>query len=189
MTNKVQIAEWILDHGEDSDFVRVRVRGPAPRASDLQFIGSDLVFEAQNRQATHFADEPMVLGVDIARGGNANTVMRFRRGADAATLPPIRLIGAQSRDSMSVASKLADVMSQSWNGRKIDVAFIDSGFGGPIVDRLRQLGYRNVIEVSFGSSPPDNRHFLNMRAWMWGKVKDWLGLRRDSPKTSYSRPI
>ena len=35
------------------------------------------------------------------------------------------------------------------------------------------MGYRNVIEVSFGSSPPDNRHFLNMRAWMWGKVKDW----------------
>ena len=54
------------------------------------------------------------------------------------------------------------------------MAFIDSGFGGPIVDRLRQVGYRNVIEVSFGSSPPDNRHFLNMRAWMWGKVKDWL---------------
>ena len=54
------------------------------------------------------------------------------------------------------------------------MAFIDSGFGGPIVDRLRQVGYRNVIEVSFGSSPPDNRHFLNMLAWMWGKVKDWL---------------
>ena len=47
MTNKTQIAEWVTDYGEDSDFVRVRVRGLAPRASDLQFIGSDLVFAAQ----------------------------------------------------------------------------------------------------------------------------------------------
>ena len=37
-TNQAQIAEWIEDYGEDSDFVRVRVRGLPPRASDLQFI-------------------------------------------------------------------------------------------------------------------------------------------------------
>jgi hypothetical protein len=37
-TNKAQIAEWIEEYGEDSDFVRVRVRGLPPRASELQFI-------------------------------------------------------------------------------------------------------------------------------------------------------
>ena len=31
-TNKTLIEEWINDYGEDSDFVRVRVRGIAPRA-------------------------------------------------------------------------------------------------------------------------------------------------------------
>ena len=75
---------------------------------------------------------------------------------------------------MRVASKLADILAQTWNGRKIDMAFVDSGFGGPIVDRMHQLGHLNVIEVSFGASPPDDRHYLNMRAWMWGRVKDWL---------------
>src|SRR5262249_12243069 len=33
-SNKQLIAEWIEDKGEDSDFVRVRVKGIPPRASD-----------------------------------------------------------------------------------------------------------------------------------------------------------
>lgn len=38
-----QIAEWVTDYGEDSDFVRVRVRGLPPVASDLHFIDSTRV--------------------------------------------------------------------------------------------------------------------------------------------------
>jgi hypothetical protein len=42
------------------------------------------------------------------------------------------------------------------------------------VDRLIQLGYRGrVVEVQFGGQAPD-RKYANMRAYMWGKGKDWL---------------
>ena len=34
LTNKTEIEEWRKEHGEDSDFFRVRVRGLPPRASD-----------------------------------------------------------------------------------------------------------------------------------------------------------
>jgi hypothetical protein len=34
-SNKAQIAEWISDYGMDSDFVRVRVLGLPPAASEL----------------------------------------------------------------------------------------------------------------------------------------------------------
>jgi hypothetical protein len=145
----------------------------APRASDLQYIDQDRVFRAQNRPAVHEPDDPLVVGVDVARGGAANTVIRFRRGRDAASIPPIRLSGEQSRDSMQVAMKLTQVMSTEYGGVKPAAAFVDSGFGGPIVDRCRQLGYRQVMEVSFGAAAPDN-HYANMRAYMWGKMRDWL---------------
>ena len=36
-------------HGEDSDFVKVRVRGLFPSASDTQFISASIVDEAQKR--------------------------------------------------------------------------------------------------------------------------------------------
>ena len=42
-SNKKQIQSWIDEYGEDSDFVRVRVRGVFPRASTAQFIPRDLV--------------------------------------------------------------------------------------------------------------------------------------------------
>jgi hypothetical protein len=173
-TNKDLIAQWVEDYGEDSDFVRVRVRGLCPSASDLQFIDSARVYAAQKRQPVSFPDDPLIVGVDVARGGGANTVFRFRRGLDAASLPPVRLTGEESRDSMRVASVLLDIMDREYAGVKPKVAFVDSGFGGPIVDRCRQLGYDNVIEVQFGGACPDPRHFANMRSWMWSKAKDWL---------------
>ncbi|MDP1748678.1 MAG: terminase, partial [Reyranella sp.] len=37
LTDKQQLARWVADYGEDSDFVRVRVRGKFPRAGSMQF--------------------------------------------------------------------------------------------------------------------------------------------------------
>jgi hypothetical protein len=90
-TNKELIAQWCADHGEDSDYCRVRVLGIPPRASDLQYIDSDRIFAAQNCEASHFKDDPLVVGLDVARGGKANSVFRFRRGLDARSIPPIRI--------------------------------------------------------------------------------------------------
>ena len=45
--------------------------------------------------------------------------------------------------------------------------------GGPIGDRLRNLGYKQVLDVQFGGKSPDAR-YANMRAWMWFKMREWL---------------
>ena len=70
-TNKAQLQEWIDEYGEDSDFVRVRVRGLAPRASELQFIDQDRVWKAQKRPQVSFGDDPLIAGVDVSDGGSA----------------------------------------------------------------------------------------------------------------------
>ena len=44
-----QIASWVKDYGEDSDFIRVRVRGVFPRAGTLQFIDSERIADATAR--------------------------------------------------------------------------------------------------------------------------------------------
>jgi hypothetical protein len=173
-TNKKQIAEWIADYGEDSDFVRVRVRGLPPAASDLQFIDSQSVSGAQRRDITGLADDPLVAGLDVARGGTDECVLRFRRGQDARSIPAIRVPGEQARDSMRLVTLAADVLGRSYNGRKVAMLFIDgTGVGGPIVDRLRQLGHSNVVDVQFGSEAPDGK-CANMRAFMWRQMRDWL---------------
>ncbi len=70
----------------------------------------------------------------------------------------------------------ADVLQRSYDGRKIHTLFVDAtggSIGGPIADRLRQLGHRNVIDVQFGGECPDPK-IANMRAYMWSKLRDWL---------------
>jgi hypothetical protein len=52
--------------------------------------------------------------------------------------------------------------------------FVDSaGIAGQVVYRLRQLGHQNVFEVNFAADSPDGK-YANWRAFMWGKLKDWL---------------
>lgn len=174
ITNKEQIAQWLADYGEDSDFFRVRVRGLAPRAADAQYIDSDRVYAAQNRLVAILPDEPLVAGLDVARGGGDNCVIRFRRGLDAAGISPIRIPGADARDSTRVITIAADVLTRDYSGQRVAMLFVDeTGVGGPIGDRLRQLGHRNVTGVQFAGGSPDS-HYANMRAWMWSRLRDWL---------------
>jgi len=173
-TNKAQIAEWAKDHGEDSDFFRVRVRGLHPNASDLQFIASSLVWDAQKREAFSLPDDPLVCGLDVARGGSDHCVFRFRKGADARSIPPIRVPGEESRDSTRLITLAADVLGRSFGGAKVHTLFVDgTGIGGPITDRLKQMGHKNVVDVQFGAHAPDPK-MANMRAYMWGRMREWL---------------
>jgi hypothetical protein len=170
MTNKQLIEEWITTYGEDSDFVRVRVRGLPPAASDLQFIDQARIFAAQQRPAHAEPDDPLVVGVDVARGGGDWNVIRFRRGLDARSIPAIRVPGEETRDTTRMVTLLGSVIER----HKPDMVFVDgTGIGGPIVDRMKQLGHKNVIEIQFGWKPPD-AHYLNMRAYMWWRMKEWL---------------
>jgi hypothetical protein len=168
-TNKEQIQKWITDYGEDSDFVRVRVRGMFPLASSLQLISSDTVAEAMRREARSNIGDPLVMALDIARGGDDNCVFRFRRGLDARSIKPVRIPGSEVRDSMRLVGKAADLIEQY----KPDMFFYDgTGVGGPVGDRIAQLGHP-VFEVQFGSASPDGRA-ANMRAYMYLKMREWL---------------
>ena len=176
--NKGLIAQWAADKGEDSDFFRVRVLGLPPAAGDMQYISTKLVQDAQRREPSCFPDDPLICGLDVARGGMDVCVFRFRRGADARSIPPIRVPGEEARDSMRLVTLAADILGRNFGTEKkplrVSVMVVDgTGIGGPIVDRLHQLNHKNVVECQFGGKSPD-RKFANMRAFIWGKTRDWL---------------
>jgi hypothetical protein len=173
ISNKQTIADWLSDYGEDSDFFRVRVRGLSPRASELQFIDGQRIWDAQQRQTAALHDDPVIAGVDVSGGGSAWTVCRFRKGVDGKCIPPIRLTGEQSRDRSVIIARLAEVLRDKRPERKVAAMFVDSAFGSPIVERLHVLGFDQVHEVSFGSASSDD-HQANKRAYMWNRMKDWM---------------
>lgn len=168
-TNNSQIEKWIEDWGEDSDFVKVRVRGIFPSASSLQLISTDLVLQAQKREAVYNLGDPLIMMLDIARGGDDTCVFRFRRGMDGRSIPPVKIPGSEVRDSMRLVSVAVELL----NTYQPDAFFYDgTGVGGPVGDRIRQLGY-SVFEVQFAAASP-NPKYANLRAYMYWKMKEWL---------------
>lgn len=173
-TNKVQIAEWAEDYGEDSDFFRVRVLGLPPSASDAQFIDQERVNVAQKRQVAVLPDQPLVAGCDLAWGGDDFNVIRFRRGRDARSVPSIRIAGETTRDPSVLTNRLADILTADYDGQRVSMLFLDSaGIAGAVGTRLRELGHMNVIEVNFGADSPDAK-CRYMRDFMWARMKEWL---------------
>lgn len=172
-TNLAQFATWVEDYGEDSDFVRVRVRGVFPRAGSSQFIGTDLVDAAAKREAAAILTDALVLGVDVARFGSDQSVIWFRKGRDARSIPPIKLRGV---DTMQLAARVVDE-ARRWNA---DGVFIDeTGIGAGVVDRCRQLKLE-VVGVNNGSTADratfdaDATKYANKGAEMWGNLREWL---------------
>lgn len=176
-TNLKQFQEWIEDYGEDSDFVRVRVRGMFPRTDAISFIGYEVALEACRREFPEYFPgtvnpAPVVLGVDVARFGDDATVIYPRQGDDARSRPPTVL---RNMNLMHQANIIAQLFVE-YHAR---VVMIDSGgVGGGLVDRLRQLQIP-CLEVDFGSKPegiyvdPGTRYF-NKRAEIWGAMREWL---------------
>jgi hypothetical protein len=167
-TNKKQLQAWVDDYGIESDFVKVRVLGQFPSASDLQFMPINLVAAAQDRQA-HSGGASLVLGVDVARYGDDRSVIYFRRGRDGAKIKPKIYHGISTMD-------LADRVIEVINATDPAAVFIDGvGIGGAVVDRLLQLGYGYcVIEVNVGASPIDKERYKNKRAEIWDEMRTWL---------------
>jgi hypothetical protein len=173
MTNKTQIATWVHDYGEDSDFVRVRVKGEFPRAGTMQFIDSERVQHAVARELFKDPTAALVMGVDIARQGEDQTVIRFRRGLDARSIPAVKF---RIPDLMVTAGRVMELV----NSHEPDAVFVDgTGIGWGVVDRLSQLGCSTVRGIDFGAgadrtdSSEAAVRYANKRAEMWGHMKEW----------------
>jgi hypothetical protein len=174
ITNKAEIARQIEAYGEDSDFVRVRWLGKFPRQGPTQFISEALVEEAQQRVAAGYEHMPKVLGVDVGGQGTAATVLTLRQGVK---IEWIRDYHGLRTDQ--VADEVAKVLVEDAD---VVMVFVDVvGIGAGVHGDLIRLGYQTRVmavisgaaatELLPGTSIPK---YYNLRAQMWGKMKEWL---------------
>jgi hypothetical protein len=166
-TNKAQIDKWIADYGEDSDFVRVRVRGEFPRAGSAQFIPSDLVAACRKYRATGYEALPKILAVDVARFGDDQTVFGLRQGRK------FEIVGKyRGKDTVWVSEKLIEAIGLY----KPDATIVDGdGIGAGVIDTVKHRGYgARLFEFHGGSPANDGAAFYNRRAEVWGSTRQWL---------------
>lgn len=178
ITNKAKIAQWVADYGEDSDFVKVRVRGDFPSVGDMQFIGETEVDDAIRRAPQSGLHNPLIMGVDVAAAEHADQfVLYFRKGQDGKTIPPLKFrnTGVDKMFTMTICGHIAEHArgSNHTHREAVDAIFVDCGGPGwPIIHELRRLGL-NPIPVDFGGASSEPQ-YANKSAQMWGNMRDWL---------------
>jgi hypothetical protein len=169
-TNKRELNRWGEDYGTDSDFFRTRVLGEFPRTGAVQFIGPELVDEAMERDLEPSFRDPLVIGIDVARFGDDQSVIFPRRGMDCRTIAPLTFRGLP-------LDQLEDHIVAFCNAHLVSQIFVDgTGLGGGLVDHLRRRGYL-VTDVQFGSKADqglDGVKYANKRAEIWGLMRSAL---------------
>ena len=165
-TNKEQIRMWVEDYGEDSDFVRVHVRGIFPKASSMQFIPNDLVELARGK---HLREEeyrfaPVIIGVDPSWTGGDETAIFLRQGL----MSKLLAVYQKNDNDLELAAKVAGFEDQF----NADAVNIDLGWGQGVYSAGKQMGRKWTL-VPFGGKS-SNPALLNKRVEMWDGMKRWL---------------
>jgi hypothetical protein len=165
-TNKTQIQKWVDDYGEDSDFVKVRVRGLFPSASFKQFISLEYVDRAFGRELKpeQYNFAPKILTVDPAWEGDDEFVIAMRQGLKFQILRTI----SKNDNDLQMASLIAEIETQE----QCDAVFIDAGYGTGIVSAGRTM--KRDWQLVWFQEKSNDMACINKRAEMWKKMRDWL---------------
>jgi hypothetical protein len=173
--NVEEINESIAIYGDDSDHVRVRYKGLFPTAGGGKYIDLALVQQAQLAPGIALDSDPLTAGVDFAWGGSDDNVIRFRKGLDARSIPPVKVKGIFTRDAAVMIGKITECLDRTYDGEKIAMMFFDSaGIASSVYAGVRALGYEDrIMLVNFGADSP-KPHCAYWRDYMWDELKQWM---------------
>ena len=150
-------------------FMREYPSSPAEAFSvsdERSLISSVFVQKARKAAAEYDRSAPKIIGVDPARFGDDSTVIYIRQGRIAERIAKVR-----GKDTMEVVGIIINAI----NRYTPDAVYVDvGGIGAGIYDRLKEMNYRIVRDVNFGSEPLDKKKYINKRAEMWGIMNEWL---------------
>jgi phage terminase large subunit len=150
--------EW----GEDNPAYQVRVLGEFPDQGDDALIALRWVTAAQEREAAP-SNEPVEIGVDVARFGQDENVAVIRQGQE------VRQIKAwRGQDLVQTAGHVA-ALALAHDAKTIKVD--DIGVGGGVVDILKAQKLP-VIGVNVGKEARDKENYFNLRSEVFQGLAD-----------------
>ena len=164
-TDKQVYERIIQEYGADSSQAHVEVYGMFPSAGDDQFISASIVDDAMKREKYKDQSAPIVIGVDPARFGADATVIAVRQGRDI-----VKIMRHRGDDTMTVVGHVIEAIEEY---KPTLVVIDEGGLGAGIVDRLKEQRYK-IKGINFGNKAKNPIMYGNMRAQMWGDMRDWL---------------
>jgi hypothetical protein len=105
------------------------------------------------------------VGVDPARFGSDSTLIAIRQGRDI-----IGIKRFKGDDTMTVVGHVIEAIEEY---KPALVVIDEGGVGGGVVDRLKEQRYK-IRGVNFGNKSKNPLMYGNLRAQMWGDMRQWL---------------
>jgi hypothetical protein len=190
-TNKENIQSLIRKYGEDSNVVRVRVKGDFPNQEDDVFMQLSII---EHCCMLDLPDDIPIkrisFGVDVARFGSDETVIAKNVGGNI-TLP----VMFRGQSLMTTVGKVVQMYRKAvadyptYRG-KIYINIDDCGLGGGVTDRLEEVRQEEklnrmvIVPVNAAGKVPDDvignekakacDVYDNLTSYLWGTVKDLL---------------
>jgi len=152
--------------------IPLRRPGVFPRPGILQFIGRKPI-GADSSPAMVSDSLPLIMGVVVAADIDDQTVIRFRRGHDARSVPAVKFY---LPNPVPTARRIMEQVVL----HKPAAVFIDTtGIGAAVHAQLLQLRCPHLGGVDVDGPadrfyPGDEPRYSNKRAEMWGAMKQWI---------------
>jgi hypothetical protein len=162
------------------------LRGPGvfPRPGTLHFLDRRWLDAGRPRTTSANPGAPLIMGVAIARDIEDQTVIRFRQGLDARSIPAIKFY-------LSNPLQSARRIMEQVRLHQPAAVFVDStGTGCAVYARLAQLDCPHLVGVDVYARPDctdsgavcstadGQARYHDKRAEMWGGMKEWLNVGR-----------
>lgn len=167
-TNKQLFQRLVDQYGEDSDIVKIRVKGQFPSQSARQLFPQDVLDQAFGRhlRIDQYDFAPKIISVDPAWEGDDAFIIGMRQGLHFQILAEY----PKNTNDIEMANRIA------WfeNEHEADAVFIDGGYGTGIVSAGRTMG-RNWQLVWF-SGKAGRLDCFNKRAEIYIECAEWLGM-------------
>ncbi len=179
-----RITQETIDENRPFSFFKVLYECRFPDETEVDEAGwMNLILEGDLATALARVQEPYGgsrIGFDVARGGRNFNVWVLRRDNYARVLKK-----STESDLMKLAEESVELMREN---KVSDYEFYvdDTGVGGGVTDRMRQLGYKNVVAVALGEKAsefeeikgtPNHKVYENVRAEIYAShdgVMNWL---------------
>lgn len=165
-TNTEYLNKLVEKYGENSDRIKVRVRGMFPSSSSRQMIPTHVIDEARGRhlRKSEYDFAPVILTCDPAWTGDDDLVIAKRQGLHFEILDVI----PKNDNDIFIATKLRNYELKY----DADAVFVDLGYGTGIVSAGRTWGCSWELIPFGGKSPTEG--FADMRAYMYDQGQTWL---------------
>ena len=164
---KASYPEYMKDkYGEESNVFRIRVIGDPPLDSENTLIPLAWTLQCIGNETDIAEDEPIYLGVDVARYGEDKSIILPRKG--------LRIFPWDSFQGMNTIDLGARIMGNFIDMGAAGIACDEIGVGAGVTDWLQKRpgGQQVVFGINVATSSSDKTRYTMLRDELWATMRE-----------------